>query len=511
MNGRRAFNRILSQKTFNNNRPKTSLKSCSSFINRKNNITAVFIKSPHSILTKPNNSSKKLKGMGNKFEREELYQLNQELKTKVNTLKDELYDAKSQIAKKDREIMRKEKIIEDCCKEIYNPSFSYQKSFDKAKESTLLSLCKEQYNQLKKDYDKLSEENNILNMNIKITKIKEYQIQINTLKSEMTKLTHLYKSAISENEILKRKINELIEFRKKYCQQHCIIDKCMKKVNDYNNNLIELELVNEDLKNELNKKTRKTQFFKCQNNKLKLSNEKILKSKKMKDYFDITNYENVTKIIKLQKELDEYKRLYNLREQQIKKYENMENKNKKREEEAKVFNYNKIIDIEKEPNKDIDSQNKIKLLKSLLEEKQKEIDIFSKYLILQNLNPKSILQETSINNDSNLNINNLNNMNNSHSNKINNSIKNLKSDKKIDDKTNSNLSNSNIKKDNRDKNKDNTNTGNSNDNEKNLLNNQNEENNSQLYNAAVIDPNDNENENNTEEKIKDSDLNSNNN
>ena len=75
MNGRRAFNRILSQKTFNNNRPKTSLKSCSSFINRKNNITAVFIKSPHSILTKPNNSSKKLKGMGNKFEREELYQL----------------------------------------------------------------------------------------------------------------------------------------------------------------------------------------------------------------------------------------------------------------------------------------------------------------------------------------------------------------------------------------------------------------------------------------------------
>ena len=91
-------------------------------------------------------------------------------------------------------------------------------------------------------------------------------------------------------------------------------------IDDYNNNLIELELVNEDLKNELNKKTRKTQFFKCQNNKLKLSNEKILKSKKMKDYFDITNYENATKIIKLQKELDEYKRLYNLREQQIKKH-----------------------------------------------------------------------------------------------------------------------------------------------------------------------------------------------
>ena len=79
-----------------------------------------------------------------------LYKLNQELKARVNTLKEELYEAKSQIEKKNREIKRKEKIIEDCYKEIHNPSSSLAKRFDKAKESTLLSLCKKQYNSLKK-------------------------------------------------------------------------------------------------------------------------------------------------------------------------------------------------------------------------------------------------------------------------------------------------------------------------------------------------------------------------
>ena len=168
MNHGKSFNRILSRKSFKNSRPKSSFKSSSSFISLKNNISTICIKSHNQILTRPDNTSKKLKGMGNKFEREELYQLNQELKSKVNKLKEELYEAKGTITKKDREIKRKEKIIRDIYNEIQNPTSSYQKSFDKAKESTLLSLCKEQYNELKKDYDKKLEEIEVLNMNIKI-------------------------------------------------------------------------------------------------------------------------------------------------------------------------------------------------------------------------------------------------------------------------------------------------------------------------------------------------------
>ena len=82
------------------------------------------------MMTNPNNNYKKLKGMGNNFEREELYQINMQLKETVNSLRVELYEAKSQIVKKEREIKKKEKIIEDCYKEIENPSSLYEKSFN---------------------------------------------------------------------------------------------------------------------------------------------------------------------------------------------------------------------------------------------------------------------------------------------------------------------------------------------------------------------------------------------
>ena len=323
----------------------------------------------------------------------------------------------------------------------------------------------------------------------------------------MVKLRNLYKNASKENILLKNKINELIEFRNKYSQQHSIIDRCMKKVNDYNNNLMELELANEELQNELNKKVKKNLYFKSQNNKLKISNEKYLQERKTRDYFNIFNLDNTNKISKLKKELDEYKKLYNLKEQQIKKYEkNYGTKNQNKIEEVKEFNYNKIINIEREP---VDESDKIKLLKSLLEEKQKEIEIFSNFLISKNLNPELILQGISINTYSNPNTNNINNMSNSQTIKINSSIKDINISAK---KSENNNINSNNKKEIEEKNKNsinlnsvNTNTNNN----KNSSNNQNDENNSQLYNAAVINSNDNENDNNSEEQMKYSELTSN--
>lgn len=281
----------------------------------------------------------------------------------------------------------------------------------------------------------------------------------------------------------------------------------MKKVNDYNNNLMELELANEELQNELNKKVKKNLYFKSQNNKLKISNEKYLQERKTRDYFNIFNLDNTNKISKLKKELDEYKKLYNLKEQQIKKYEkNYGTKNQNKIEEVKEFNYNKIINIEREP---VDESDKIKLLKSLLEEKQKEIEIFSNFLISKNLNPELILQGISINTYSNPNTNNINNMSNSQTIKINSSIKDINISAK---KSENNNINSNNKKEIEEKNKNsinlnsvNTNTNNN----KNSSNNQNDENNSQLYNAAVINSNDNENDNNSEEQMKYSELTSN--
>ena len=154
MNRKNSFKNGLKRK-LSFNRPNSAKRG---YIPIKKNISTIVVQPPPLLMTNPNNPSKKLKGMGKNFEREELYQINMQLKETVNSLKVELYEAKSQIVKKEREIKKKEKIIEDCYKEIHNPTSLYMKSFDKAKESTLLTLCKEQYNQLKEDFEKKKEE-----------------------------------------------------------------------------------------------------------------------------------------------------------------------------------------------------------------------------------------------------------------------------------------------------------------------------------------------------------------
>ena len=244
MNRGRSFNRINTRLSLNKDRPISFFKSCSSLLDiPNNNITQIPEKSSIHLLTRPNSNSKrlKLKGMGNKLEKEELFKLNQQFKSTINNLKIELFAAKGQINKKDREIKKKEKIIKNCYKEIQNPSSQYENSFNKAKESTIISLLRDQNNNLKKENEKLKQDINKLEMNINITNIKEYQIHISTLKNEMNKLINLYKSTINENKILKKKINDLIEFRTKYSQQHNIINSCIKKVKNYNKNISELE------------------------------------------------------------------------------------------------------------------------------------------------------------------------------------------------------------------------------------------------------------------------------
>ena len=71
---------------------------------------------PPIIFTMPNNP-KKLSGMGNKIEREQLYENNMQLKELINKLKKELAETKNQIVKKDIEIRKKERIIKECSKE----------------------------------------------------------------------------------------------------------------------------------------------------------------------------------------------------------------------------------------------------------------------------------------------------------------------------------------------------------------------------------------------------------
>ena len=138
---------------------------------------------PPIINTMPNNP-KLLKCKGNNIGHEKLYESNVQLKIKLNKLKQELSEAKSQIVKKDLEIRKKDKIIKDCSRENDLESV-HKENVEKAKESTLLSLCKEKYFEMKKKYEEKCDENEKLKSHIKITKINEIEKKMKLFKMNL--------------------------------------------------------------------------------------------------------------------------------------------------------------------------------------------------------------------------------------------------------------------------------------------------------------------------------------
>ena len=338
---------------------------------------------PPIIFTMPNNP-KKLSGMGNKIEREQLYEYNMQLKDLINKLKKELAETKNQVVKKDIEIRKKERIIKECSKENDLESV-HELNLEKARESTLVSLCKDKYNELKTNYTKKCEENEILKANIKITKLKEYIIQIDILKKEMEKIKTLYLHTLEDNMKLKQNINEIKTLKYKYIEQNNIINIFTKKCKQYEDEINSLKNENEFLQSKLEQNMRQQKGLKRTNIKLKISNEKFLTQKKYKENYALSIDDNKKLIRSLRKDLNEYKRLYELKDKEYNtlkenndKIKNDEIKKKEERFNLKPFDFNQIKVIEnKKEDKNI---NKLSLYKSLLEEGKHKITIYELYL-----------------------------------------------------------------------------------------------------------------------------------
>ena len=338
---------------------------------------------PPIIFTMPNNPNK-LSGMGNKIEREQLYENNLQLKDIINKLKKELAETRNQVVKKDIEIRKKDTIIKECNKENDFDDM-HEINLEKARESTLVSLCKDRYNELKRSFKKKCEEYDILNANIKITKLKEYQIQIDVLKSEMEKLRKLYLSTLDDNKRLNEFIKEYQLLKDKFIDQNNIINNLMKKCNQYNNDINGLKEENIDLKEQLEQYKRKRKKLYTDKIKLEISNKKFMEQKKNKENYDINIDDKMKSISYLEKERKEYKRLYDLKCQECNKFieenrklKDSELKKKQEKESLKPFNYKSIKVIENK--KESQDLNKTGLYKSLLDESRHKIDIYELYL-----------------------------------------------------------------------------------------------------------------------------------
>ena len=336
---------------------------------------------PPILFTLPN-TQKKRGGMGNKIEREQLYEYNMQLKDIINTLKRELAEEKNKVVKRDIELRKKEKLIKECSKENDLES-TRELNIEKARESTLISLYKKQYSELKDAFNKKVKENNDLNATYKITKLKEYAVQIDVLKKEMEKMKNLYTQTVENNNKLNKEIHNLKELKKYFLEQHGIIERLEKVIQENKMEIENLKRENEEYKNKLLLNLKKQKLLKNKNFKLKISNRKILDIKKNRENYALYIDDNKKTIETLRKECDEYKRLYELTR---KEYNKVQEQNEKREQTKTKNDANKLISnpyqamgiIEvKQENQDT---NKLSLYKSLIEEYKFKIDIYEVYL-----------------------------------------------------------------------------------------------------------------------------------
>ena len=349
---------------------------------------------PPIIYTMPNNK-KMLSGMGNNIEREQLYENNLKLKEIINQLKRELAESKYNVLKREIELREKEKIIRNCIKEN-ELEYEQDKSIEKAKESALLTLCKEKYNTLKSTYEKEIEENKILKANIKITKIKEFQIENDILNKELLKIKQLYGNCKKNLKRYKKIVKELNGFRDKFIEQHKIITTYAEKCDILSAEIRNLKAERDILLKDLDMNMKKQEKLKLSNDKLKIKNIKFLHQKKLKEEFNFRFSDNEKSVTKLKKEVNELKRAFNQKNadyHELKKTcDTYEKKlNNYDEKLLKPFQYKNIKYIEQENNpKNID---KVELYKSLYNESNLKNVIYEKYFNEKNINPIDIIKE----------------------------------------------------------------------------------------------------------------------
>ena len=329
--------------------------------------------------------------MGNLITKEELYEENFQLKNTLKKVKKELEDAKKILFKKGLELEKKEKIINDCNKRNVT-EIEHENNLNKAKESSLLSLCRKKYSEMKSNYEKERKQNEILRMNIKITKIKEYQVEIEAYRKEMEKLRKL---SINSQENLSKALNEvnnLKEIKNEYISQHSLIDVIRKKCEDLTDHIKTLEEENNFLKNEIEKNQMIQKKLKQSNIKLRISNEKYMKMKKMQEGSYIVNKNNIMKLYNLKKDLKEYKVLYEKQNNELQRLTAINKKGSNiiypdllNAERIAFFNpkvYEKIIE-----------NNQEQLYRSLFNNEKIKNNIFEKYLKQLGYNTEKILKE----------------------------------------------------------------------------------------------------------------------
>ena len=356
---------------------------------------------PPLIFTMPNNR-KMTSGMGNKIEREQLYENNMQLRESLNKLERQLKQSKYLNLKTEMELRKKEKLIQNYAKEnskdlkdSKNPNNTDNKT-NPVRESALLTLCKQKYENMKSNYEKVCADNKILKANIKLTSIREFQIENDVLSKELKKMKKLYENSQKFYDKYKENLDKLKEMRKKFVEQHIIVLSYDKRLELLNEQVKNLNDENISLKKEMENVMRKQEKVNIRNKILQIKNKKLLENKKLKESIEFQQNNYKKDYEEQKKEISELKSALNVRISEIQSLQKTCDTYKQQlgkvdNTAIEPINYSNFKNIEKKSYpKNID---KIELYKSLYDESLLTISLYEKYFNEKNINPKHILEK----------------------------------------------------------------------------------------------------------------------
>ena len=352
---------------------------------------------PPLIFTMPNNR-KLTSGMGNNIEREQLYENNMQLRESLNNLERQLKKSRYMNVKTEMELRKKEKLINNYLKE--SKVLSDDKSnnnnesiLNPIRDSALLTLFKQKYNSIKNKYEKVCSDNKILKANIKLTSIREFQIENDVLSKEVKKVKALYENSKKYYEKYKEIVDKLNEMKNKFIEQHAIVLTYEKRIEALNEQILNLTNDNNNLKKEMDNAMKKKEKLDIKTKILEIKNKKLLENKKLKESVEFQQNTYKKDYDAQKKEIFELKSALNVRISEIQTLQNEVDTYKqlvKKKDNTAIepINYENFKHIEKKSNsKDSD---KIALYKSLYEESLIIISAYEKYFQDKNINPSDI-------------------------------------------------------------------------------------------------------------------------
>ena len=348
--GEKVLNKSYSQKFNLNN---------STLLNPNNNFTKGF----SSILNSNANTAQTL-----------LYDDIMKLKNKINKLKLELSFLKSESRKKDEEIKKVEKFIETSTNKTHE-----KKTLVKLQGQSQIIKLKNIYQKLQAELKEKKEENNKIFNKIKNVDIIKLQNDNNYNIDIFKEKVNEYKNNLISNKECEKEINSNYFNKSEFFENHSYLEKIIKSIEIKSIKINSMKEHLQHLKEQFNKMDENKKKLLTYNDSIQKNNQKLLLEKKKREEFLMKKPLIIRKIKEYEKKAKDLEIKESQNSENIININNMRNKKIEQEQEQQKFKY--IIDIQANPDENINQ--KILLYDSLIKESKERqnefIELFEYY------------------------------------------------------------------------------------------------------------------------------------